>query len=564
MAETSELNEWTLMFYFAGDNALSPVIVSQLKAIKDAGFQENTDVVVHFDPNEKGAPTRIYDVNRERKRNPRLPNTMIGDGSDPFVRNMEEDDIKFDSIDANAGDASKAMIQALQDPDAINAKDALINFLGFCRENHRAKRYMLFLVGHGMIVGNDAFLPDDNPVAAITLKELREILRPFSLDVNNDGGAFEMLALHSCSMSAIEVAYQLKDTAKFMIASEGTSFVNSWPYRQLLKKTFKHLEDAKDNARMRAKEKDEDQEAAAKNPDVDVETLLEKLYYLAFFNATDFMLSGYSLDLCLCSLEGEKFRVITEQLQELVKQLKAALGSERGKELILLAHWESQSYWGESYTDLFDFCRCLSEKCDKNNELQELSKACHNVMEALKPIESKEVSERFKALVVRSHNFGSEYQYSHGLSVYFPWSRPIENVGNGVAGAKKGVLERYREYAFTDELKDHSWLSFLDSYFIETQRVKTRSEEDGIDESRSDKFIVARMSFDPVGALSGGLPFSLTLDPKDPPKPSPRSGLACTCPSIKNHPTEERKVKGKTKRNVKAFSISDELLDAFK
>ena len=63
MAETKE---WTLMFFFAGDNALSPVIVSQLKAIKDAGFQENIDVVVHFDPNEKGTPTRIYDVNRER------------------------------------------------------------------------------------------------------------------------------------------------------------------------------------------------------------------------------------------------------------------------------------------------------------------------------------------------------------------------------------------------------------------------------------------------------------------------------------------------------------------
>jgi len=557
MAETKE---WTLMFFFAGDNALSPVIVSQLKAIKDAGFQENIDVVVHFDPNEKGTPTRIYDVNRERKRDPRLPNTMIGDGSDPFVRNMEEDSIKPDTIDKNAGHASRAMIHALQNPDAINAKDALINFLGFCRENHQAKRYMLFLVGHGMIVGNDAFLPDENPVSAITLKELEEILRPFSVNVNNDGGTFEMLALHSCSMSAIEVAYQLKDTAKYMMASEGSSFVNSWPYRQLLKKTFKHLEDAKDDARMRAKENNADQEAAAKNPDVDVQTLLEKLYYLALYNATDFMLSGYSLDLGLCSLEEEKFQGLTKQLRELVAQLKAALDNERGKELILLAHWESQSYWGESYTDLFDFCRCLRERCDKNGELQELSKACYNVMEELKPIESEQVSERFKKLVVHSRNFGSEYQYSHGFSVYFPWSRPIANAGNGVAEADKGILERYQKYAFTDDLKDQSWFSFLDSYFRETQRVKTRREEDGLDKSRGGEFIAARTSFNPIGELSDGLPFSLPIDD---PKPSPRSGLACTCPSIKNHPKEERSVKGKRKQNVKAFSISEELLDAF-
>ena len=32
--------EWTLMFYFASDNPLAPSIVSQLKALKNAGFHE--------------------------------------------------------------------------------------------------------------------------------------------------------------------------------------------------------------------------------------------------------------------------------------------------------------------------------------------------------------------------------------------------------------------------------------------------------------------------------------------------------------------------------------------
>ena len=59
--------EWTVMIFFAGDNSLSPLIVSQLKAIKDAGFHQDVDVLVHFDSNEAGVPTRIFDVNRERK-----------------------------------------------------------------------------------------------------------------------------------------------------------------------------------------------------------------------------------------------------------------------------------------------------------------------------------------------------------------------------------------------------------------------------------------------------------------------------------------------------------------
>src|SRR6266496_1827640 len=96
MAEHSEL---TIMVYFASDNPLAPLVVSEIKAIKDAGFQQNTNVLLYFDPMEKGVPTQLYDVNRKRKdlfrkrreQNPRQPLDMIGDGRDPFVRNMKED-----------------------------------------------------------------------------------------------------------------------------------------------------------------------------------------------------------------------------------------------------------------------------------------------------------------------------------------------------------------------------------------------------------------------------------------------------------------------------------------
>jgi hypothetical protein len=48
------------MFFFAGDNALSPLIVSQLKAIKDAGFHKDVDILVHLDSNEAGVPSRNF------------------------------------------------------------------------------------------------------------------------------------------------------------------------------------------------------------------------------------------------------------------------------------------------------------------------------------------------------------------------------------------------------------------------------------------------------------------------------------------------------------------------
>jgi Clostripain family len=555
----SKINEWTVMFYFGGDNALSPVIVSELKAIKDAGFQEDTDVVVYFDPSEIGVPTRIYNVNRERKRDGDV-HTRIGDGENCFVHNLEDDDFVHNlKKTARPTPMTKKMLKALRKPDNISAEDALKNFLGFCQENYRAKHYILFLVGHGMVVANDAFLPDENPVSGISLKGLEKILRDFTKQVvKKDGNAFELLALHSCSMSAIEVAYQLKGTAKYMMASEGTSFVNSWPYRQLLKKIFKTIKTAK---------------KAKREQDVDVEELMEKLYFLSLFNAKDFMFSGYSLDLCLCSLEPEKFKGLKGVIQTLVARLKESVEDGRGQELILLAHWEAQSYWGESYTDLFDFCRCLRNRCNENSELGELSEACQKVMNSLKPIELKEYSEkrqreeRFKGLVIRSDSFGSQYQYSHGLSVYFPWSRPVENVddedtngaGKGKTGEEKkikGILERYEtEYAFTTKFGNSSWFSFLNSYFNKTQRKKTRDEEDEEEDGKvikKDEKVKIDSSYSSGMLHVGSLAVSLE-------KPSPSSGLDCTCQSIKNYPEYEKakKVRGKLKRNVKKVSVTE-------
>ena len=83
-----EPKEWTLMFYFATDNPLAISAVSQLKAIKDAGFHPDANVVAQFDPYTEGTPTHVFDVNLVNKlKSPRRAN--IGFASDdPVVRSM--------------------------------------------------------------------------------------------------------------------------------------------------------------------------------------------------------------------------------------------------------------------------------------------------------------------------------------------------------------------------------------------------------------------------------------------------------------------------------------------
>lgn len=588
-----EMKEWTIMFYFAGDNPLAPLVVPQLKSIKDAGFQQNTNVLVYFDPSERGVPTKIYDVNRNRKKARRekarqlargqgkkISESDIGDGAEPVVRNLKEDEVTI----TGSSPAARALKRVLEGNIELEADEALESFITFCREKHPARHYILFLVGHGLIVGNDAFLPDDNPVSAITLLRLGEIMKGFADGVKKqeEKGAFELLALHSCSMSGIEVAYQLKGTANYMMATEGPTFAGDWHYRQMLKKSF-NVADEENDVEPGAKKKGAGQVVT----DPKVLDLIESLYFLTLDNANDYNQAGYSHDLTLCSLAPKKYEDLTVSIKNLAVKLREGLKQSRTddrgrriKELVLLAHLESQSYWGESYTDLFDFCLCLSDRCDPNGDLKDIHEACTGVIDKLKPIRNNDILERFNALVIHSDNVGWEFQYSHGFSVYFPWSKPIETRSDEkrYAGAKatkarkatkaakdneqqKGALQRYGEYAFTKEFKagskDESWLSFLEVYFTETERARpegSRGLEDVFVEESGDFLFDLHSRTDKV--------FPLLIDGKV----GGGQGPGCSCPSIKNYPKEkdDKKVNGKIKSNLPTFSITEGALEVFK
>jgi hypothetical protein len=575
--------EWTVMILFAGDNDLAALLVSQVKAIKDAGFHEKVDVLLHIDPSERGVPTRLLHVNN-RRRSRASNRTSIGSGGDSFVRNMGEDTITAQDVNVSAGEFSKNMKKALEHPDSVNARASLENFLGYCHENHPAKNYMLFLFGHGLVVGNDAFLPDRNPHSGVKLSELGDILRTFADRVKKDDDAeLHLVGMHSCAMSAIEVAYELKGAARFMIGAEGIAYVGSWPYQNLLVKIFKALKQAQDAS------------AALNIPD-----LVEKLYFHALHNGTDFVYMGYSLDLTLCSLEPRRYEALTLEIRELVSALKAALDTSRGREMILLAHWEAQSYWDENYTDLYDFCLCLGRRCGSLIDtlaqcasllhasglgadspevtraleqlpdvvvLRRLAAACGAVKDRLEATNSVELEDG-RGPVVFSKNVGSEYQYSHGLSVYFPWSKPLDDgpppppplaiqsqksTPDGTAG---GVLDNYREYKFsqTDEFGADTWLSFLEDYFKKTER-DSRPEEEGR----------PKQVFENLPAFTRDLRLSHALGALEKPsggteKPSGGSGSTCSCPTIKNYPKERLTLDGRNVE-VRTFYVSDQLLE---
>ena len=604
--EPEERRQLTLMFYFASDNPLAPSIVSQLKALKGAGFHAEANVIAHFDPYTRDTPSHVFEVNVVEKHKLPPGESFVGfDADDPFVRKLVLDKV-WEEGDGN-GNSDGAHVRKLIEellrnrksraegdrrnlpvlPNGVfggerSPKESLETFLEFCRKKYPADRYMLFILGHGVVVGNDVFLFDSNPggdpddeedevtptaptgngdgtpkvpVAAqgngskpsrrnsLTLLQLGKLLRQFNSDIGDS--KFELVSFHSCSMSGAEVVYELQDTAHYMIASQGPAFVGSWPYRQILLRLFKCLGAA----------------AAPRTPgDAGIREAVRDIFSYVVHNSYDFQLAGYSFDVALCDLT--KAGDLKQPVSDLARALTAGLAGKAdlpdeddagaaaavplARELMLLAHWDAQSFWQENYTDLYDFCSRLLRRCElvqgalsePSAVLGDIGDACRAVTAALE----KGSAGDDDRLVMRSEFVGAEYQYSHGLSIFFPWAKPADLFFD----------RKYIKYRFA---VDTGWRNFLDEYFVKTRRATRKAEDEaarrdpakaprprslGVDEIEKKALELMQVIGDRVFTATGELAKNGIDDRTGPPgkvgSDDPTGGADCGCPTFKNHP----------------------------
>ena len=585
-----DIKEWTLMFYCASDNPLAPGIISQLKAIKAAGFHKQANVIAQFDPYTEGTPTHVFDINIINKLETPEECNLGFDDEDPFVRTLVEDKLWRDERDREGvlmRDRIKKTVAPEYAPGVppnwaiqtnghryeLNPLMSLEEFLRFCSSRYPAKHYMLFILGHGVVVGNDMFLFDEHADEhSLSLTGLRRVLENFTLDIKSHYGSFELVSFHSCSVSSMEVAFELRKTAKYMLASQGATFVGSWPYREILLRVFKDLKRYKN-----------------KLSNAQIREMFTKIFSYCLHNSTDFLLAGYPFDLCLCDLT--RVEAVKPELNKLSSALIEALEDCHCKESIQLAHLEAQSFYGEMYTDLIDFCRCLyigpkSGAAQPGPELpagpaidsaavvaaaEPAAEAVYAGVPAVpgstarvvaeansqnngkKPAEvdasaaiqvaCKKVINALRDTIVKRGFAGPEYQYSRGLSVYFPWSRPSDD---------SGILANYAHYQIARTVENEpaslTWLDFLNAYFEKTRRTRAIFEEvpqralaekEPEQLNEAEKLLEDKIALIYIPAATGGAAsFPGSLQKTD--KTDPMGG-DCSCLSIKNYPRDTRR-----------------------
>ena len=112
------------------------------------------------------------------------------------------------------------------------------------------------------------------------------------------------------------------------------------------------------------------------------------------------------------------------------------------KDALILAHWESQSYNGELFVDLQDFCERLAARYPGQRSQPE------------------KVTDEIRKLVRKSCYTGVENQFSNGVSIYFPWADVARRTKIWRSPRKPG------------------WNDFLKAY-VEQTRLKPRGFKDG-------------------------------------------------------------------------------------
>ena len=408
--------EWTIMIYMAGDNNLSDDCVNALKAVQTVNTGDLIHVIAQFDPADTRVSSQRLVMNLHDKKDPKgtallTPNSPSKLSKD-FVK-IEEGPVKF------VGRARREQESSQGETDTADPK-TLFDFISWCTHNYKAKRHMLVLAGHSGGVEEGYLMKDENPVHAMSLTGLMQVLRQVQDKEQGLGIKLDILGMDACLMSMVEICHELwslGDVVDYYVSCQSMTPNPGWPYAQIVDDLMR------DRGKLDARE---------------FAGIIVNKYVNSYVENA--VCSGLSTDQAAVKIAATEGVVKSVREFGAVLRQKMASGSGNGFNRALVhAHWEAQSYNGERFVDLGDFCDLAAEYCND----ADVTKAAREVRGAL------------QEMVLTSCFCGIDYQYSYGLSIYFPWS----------------TIFSYYPYLEFAKASGADWANFLAAYVEATRRA---------------------------------------------------------------------------------------------
>ncbi len=340
--------EWTVMVYLAADNDLESVGIDDINEMEMVGSRADVNIVVQADripgynySNGDWTNTRRYHITQD---------------NDPYTINSLL--IGSDLGELNMGDPQ-----------------TLIDFASWAVTEYPAKKYLLVIWNHGggfrspAYTTKDIAWDDTSGGDRITMPELEYTLSAINTQI---GKKIDIVGMDACLMAMTEVAYQIKDYADILVASEENEPGDGWPYDTILGQLVV-------------------------NPTTSPEQLATDI-------VDKYIYSYISYDVTQSAIDLSYMDDLANQLSNLA--LAIMNDSLTLKSKYILASVNSQYYGDPDFIDLHDFCNRIF---DYSNSL-EVKTISLIIKETL-----------LNFAVINSDYNGWNVSGSKGLSIYFPW-----------------------------------------------------------------------------------------------------------------------------------------------
>ena len=343
--------EWTVMIYLDADNNLESASINDINEMEMVGSSDDVNIVVQADripgyniSNSDWTTTRRYYITQD---------------NDPFLINSLFSDLG----ELNMGDPQ-----------------TLVDFVSWAATECPAKKYLLVIWNHGggfrspAYTTKDIAWDDTSGGDRITMPELEYALSEIGTQI---GKKIDIVGMDACLMAMTEVAYQIKDCADILVASEESEPGDGWPYDTILAQLVA-------NSTMSSEQ-------------LATDIVNKYIIFYPYDNVTQSAIDLSYMD------------DLASQLSSLAETIRGDLTTPSNK--YITAAYNSQYYSQSPYSaekdfiDLYDFCNQLLAY---SNNL-EVKNIRLNIQQIL------------NYAVIKSGYNGVSLSGSKGLSIYFPY-----------------------------------------------------------------------------------------------------------------------------------------------
>jgi len=400
--------EWTVLYCLNGNNDLEPHLIRNLMDAEKVGSSDQVNIVAQL----SRPPQKVVHGEKSTKRT-NLDGDWTGMRRYYITKGGSRTGLKNKAIESSESSPNHGQASTLAD------------FLKWGIHNYPAERYMVVIGDHGKGfkgIGFDYLHKD-----VLDLGEMKEALAQVQKET---GIKPDVLLLDACEMGAAEVAYQLKDQARFLVASEEIVGAVGLPHRDFLSQ----LRD---------------------NPDADGKQLARWLVDLSALDTEQRLESEKpeaaeqlaALDLGQMKKLGNKIAALAEALGE------SSMTARQLKKLIRQTQHFNLDYKQKpdsDFRDLLHFCQVLQEEGSDPR----VGEAAGQVEGALSKV------------ILGNHASGeASVEEAHGLSVYLPTAPIRQQRQIKAPNGQQTVANSNFSYQESDFDQATGWSTWLEKKF---------------------------------------------------------------------------------------------------